>query len=61
MSKKDVHPMHSRNHGRCKFCRQGVMRLAFPGPGKKLLACDECRATCIERDNGTKYDWRKGR
>lgn len=59
---KDIHPMHSRKHGRCKYCPHGTMRLAFPGPGdQKLLACDECRATCIEKHDGTKTDWRPGK
>ena len=60
---KDIHhPMHSRKHGRCKYCVPGTMRMAWPGPqGRKLLVCDDCYASCVETSDGKKTDWREGR
>lgn len=44
----------------CQYCK-GAMKLAWPGPGKDILACDRCLATCIRLENGRIMDWRPGR
>jgi len=50
-----------KSHGKCKFCAPGAMRLAWPGR-QNILACDYCRATCLEQsDSKKKSDWQPGK
>jgi len=44
----------------CRYCGSKT-KLAWPGPGKNLLCCDRCLATCIRLADGQIIDWRPGR